>query len=457
MNFIEKILPFVFRFKEIKKELVWILVGQALSFVGGFIGIKVLTGLMGPAGYGELALGLTIAGIFTIYFYGPLSNVVARFYSVYREKRKLAVYFSVLKKVHNHLALAMILLTVSGTIITSVWLGYKWGIIIALSLFYGIASGVNASFISLQSAIRQRRVVAIHQGLDVWLRIGLSIGLLILLTADSANVLLGYLIGTVLVTISQYFAARRSPAICDGWNASYSDSAAEKKCLREFAAYALPFFIFALFATISMYADRWVLQAVSGVASVGIYAAIYQIASSPVNLFFSMVNQLVVPIVFERAGALTSPQQIKKSAELVSITVLASIIAMVPLIVIAWYFGEPLVRMLTNSAFSAEHQMLWITLAGLAIFNIAQLVALKGVYGNQPGIYFWPKAVQAAALVGLGLLLTARLGLTGMAVALCCSSLIYLVAVIYVNNRICFNISQDSSTLQSNNHQDGRF
>ena len=454
-NIKHEIVSLLQRAAGLRHEMAWIIFGQFLGFVGGFIGIKVLTGMMGPTGYGELAIGLTIAGILTIYVYGPLSNVVARYYTVYNERQKLGVYFPVLKKIHRFLALLLCLLSVISALIASIWFGRQWGIIILLSLCYGIASGVNASFISLQSAIRQRWIVAVHQGLDVWLRIGLSIALLFFLTADSSYALFGYLIGTLAVTISQYFFARRSPVIADSWSAPQPDRAEEKQCRREFTAYALPFFVFALFATISMYADRWVLQAVSGAASVGIYAAIYQIASSPVNLFFSMVNQLVIPIVFERAGSLKTATQAEKSAELVKITIIGSTIVMLSATGLAWYFGEPLVRLLTNSVFAAEHRVLWITLTGLALFNIAQLVALKGIYGNRPGIYFWPKFLQAAALVGFGLLLTNSYGLTGMAAALCCSSLLYLASVIFVNRRIHFSFADDS-TEQHACHQKDR-
>jgi O-antigen/teichoic acid export membrane protein len=71
--------PLLDRFRKLRREMGWILCGQFLGFVGGFIGIKVLTNMMGPDGYGQLALGLTIAGLFNTYAYGPVANVVAGF------------------------------------------------------------------------------------------------------------------------------------------------------------------------------------------------------------------------------------------------------------------------------------------------------------------------------------------------------------------------------------------
>ncbi|HEX9078711.1 MAG TPA: hypothetical protein VF795_03915, partial [Desulfuromonadaceae bacterium] len=85
------------RIVKLRHEMAWIVAGQFFGFVGGFAGIKALTNIMGPKGYGELALGLTIAGLFNMYVYGPIANVVARFFAVYRERGRLGVYFAVLK------------------------------------------------------------------------------------------------------------------------------------------------------------------------------------------------------------------------------------------------------------------------------------------------------------------------------------------------------------------------
>jgi O-antigen/teichoic acid export membrane protein len=426
---------------KLRHEMTWIVTGQVIGFLGGFIGIKVLTNIMGPKGYGQLALGLTIAGIFNMYVYGPIANVVARFFVAYRERGQLGSYFAVLKKYHGLLAVMVSLSSLAASGIAGLYLGGEWALIILLSSLYGVASGINVSYISLQSAIRQRKIVALHQGADVWLRIGLSVALLLLLGNSGYFSLLGYLLGTLLVTISQGIFALRNNEIRFYWRGDAADDAEKRETYREFSGYAASFVIFAVFASVSMYSDRWILQGMFGVSVVGIYSAIYQIAASPVNIFFAMVNQLVVPIVFERAGTMTSAAQAENSAKLVRLTVVLSSLAGIFVTAVSCVFSEPLVRLLTNGTFAGFHNILWIIVLGLFLFNIAQLFTIKGLYCNRPRIYFWPKAWQACSFLLLAYPLAKKYGIYGVAAAICGSSLLYLGSVVFVNRKIALNFN----------------
>jgi O-antigen/teichoic acid export membrane protein len=442
---IDRLKPLLDRFMKLRHEMAWIVTGQFLGFVGGFIGIKVLTNIMGPKGYGQLALGLTIAGLFNMYVYGPIANVVARFFVVYRERGHLRVYFAVLKKSHSVLAIILSGLAFLASGITGLLLGREWALIVLISSFYGVVSGINNSYLSLQSAIRQRKIVALHQGADVWLRIGLSIVLLLLFNKSGYFSLLGYLLGTFIVTISQGIFALKNDEIHKNWHSNALDTELKIKSFREFSGYAGSFAIFAVFGSISTYSDRWIIQGLFGVGVVGIYAAIYQIAASPINIFFTMVNQLMVPIVFERAGAMTSAAQAESSAKLVRLTLFISSLVVVFVTLVSYFISEPLVKILTNATFSQYHNILWISVLGLSIFNMGQLLAIKGLYCNQPKIYFWPKTWQAISFVILAYYMAKLMGVTGVALALCISSIIYLIAVMYVNGRIHLKFDEVST------------
>lgn len=433
-EFVDKVRPLFGRVLQLKQEMAWILFGQALSFVGGFVGIKVLTNTMGPDGYGQLALGLSIAGLFNLFIYGPIANVVARFYSVYRERETLGVFFAVLKRTHKVLA---VVLAASSLVAGGIcWLlaGREWGLLIAIASLYGIVSGINASYISLQSAVRDRKVVALHQGADVWFRIGLAIIFLLLFENSGYTALIGYLVGTLFVTASQNAFVQRKTLLQDSWRGK--DESMSSSTLKEFSEYASSFVVFAGFAAVSMYADRWVLQGLYGESTVGIYAAIYQIAAAPVNLLFTMINQLMVPIIFERAGALISTEQADSSDSLVRSTVLMSGSVALLLALVAFYFGDSIVGLLTNPTFVVHYQILWVVVLGLSVFNVGQLFALKGLSRNKPKIYIWPKGIQALSFLILAYLGAQVLDLMGVAVALCGSSVLYVALVLVANSKL---------------------
>ena len=423
--------------RSLQGELAWIIVGQILGFIAGFAGVKILTNQMGAAGYGQLALGLTIAGVIHLFVYGPLANVVSRYFVAYRERGDLSLYFPALRSIYGKLAVLLPLFSALAAAIVYVKAGQFWAVIILLSCLLGIASGVNASFTSLQSAIRQRKVVALHQGADSWLRITLAVLFVVFGGKNGGWAILGYLVGTILIVISQRFFALRNEDIAGNWNGLPSNNRERlDECRREFRNYALPFVFFAVFAMVSMYGDRWVLQALNGESAVGIYAAIYQIAAAPVNIFFAMVNQLMVPIVFERAADMSKEVNVTESAALLRVTVIFSSVSALLIVLIAACFSEPLVRLITNAEFARYHQLLWVSVMGLSLFHIAQISTMKGLNYNQPRIYFWPKVAQAASFLVFGYLLAKPFPLVGVAYSVCFSSAIYLIAVLIVNRRL---------------------
>jgi len=199
--------------------------------------------------------------------------------------------------------------------------------------------------------------------------------------------------------------------------------------------------IFAGFAAISMYSDRWVLQGLFGESEVGIYAALYQIGNAPVTFLIGLISQFVVPIIFERAGAMTKKTQADNSSKLLHQVVIVSVILLVPIVVIAYFFSEPVVRILTNTTFSEHSEVLWVLVAGIALFNVGQLLIIKGLNHNRPEVYLLPKALQACSFVILAYFLAMQFHLMGVAIALCVSSLFYLFAVAMANKRLSLQMS----------------
>lgn len=424
------------RIFRLRHELSWVVAGQCLAFLGGFAGIKLLTNAMGSDGYGRLALGMTIAGLLNMFIYGPIGQVVSRYFSVYRERGSLDIYFFVLKKAHIATGVVLIFGTaVAGTLVWW-WLGVDWALLVVTAVLFGIVGGINSSFLALQGAIRQRKIVALHQAADTWVRPLLAIFGLWILGNGAPSAFVGFIAGTMLVTLSQGFFAMRSPQISGHWQANDVRRMQWRSASREYTSYASSIMVFAGFAAISMYSDRWILQGLFGANEVGIYAALYQIGNAPVAFLIGLIGQFVVPIIFERAGAMTSVAQAENSSKLLNQVVVVSAILLIPIIAASYFFSEPVVRILTNAQFSEHSEVLWLIVSGIALFNIGQLLAIKGLNFGRPAVYLFPKAAQAVSFVSLMYPLATRYGLVGAASALSGSSLLYLLMVVFVNKRL---------------------
>jgi O-antigen/teichoic acid export membrane protein len=423
------------RVAQARGEILWVVLGQLLAFSGSFVGIKLLTNIMGPESYGRLALGMTIAGLLNLFAYGPLRSAVLRFYSVYREKGQLNVYFCVIRKAHGLCAVIISGLTGLVTVFIYVWAGLEWALLVLMAALLGMASGLNSSLTSIQGALRERRVVALHQGADAWLRPVLAVVALYLVRNTGYSALIGFLIGTVLVSLSQGIWAFSNTEVRGHWRCRTPPETVVRENLRMFYAYARPFVLWAGIATVSSYADRWILQVLYGTEKVGIYAALYQIANAPIALLAGMINQFSEPIIFERAGVMHSTLQAESSTRLLHQTLIVSSLCMLAMTVGTYFFSEPLVRLVTSEAFVGQHSVLWVMVLGLSLFSVGQMLSTKGLCFNQPGVYVFPKFLQGGAFLALAYPLARAYGIPGMAWALCGSSALYLAAILIVNRR----------------------
>lgn len=102
----------------------------------------------------------------------------------------------------------------------------------------------------------------------------------------------------------------------------------------------------------------------------------------------------------------------------------------------AYLFSELLVGLVTAPEFVAYHHLLWIVVLGVGIFQLAQLLVVKGLSHNATGGYVAPKLFQAITLLGLLWMLTNRMGILGVPWAIVVSSTFYLCAVLWVNRGI---------------------
>ncbi len=80
------------RIKRLAKEGSWIVIGQIAVVAGALVLVRVLTEYLAPAQYGQLALGLTVAGLVNQVVMGGITAGIGRFYAIAAEKQDLVGY-----------------------------------------------------------------------------------------------------------------------------------------------------------------------------------------------------------------------------------------------------------------------------------------------------------------------------------------------------------------------------
>ena len=413
----------VARVRRLTKESFWIATGQLAAVLGALVGIRVLTELMSPYVYGQLALGMTVALIAGQALIGPLSAGASRFYASASEVGELKPYITGIRKLLRIITLSILLLTVV-IVISAFASDYKsWIPLIIVAVIFALFTGYNNIASGIQNAARQRIIVALHSGLAPWIRILIAVCLIYLFGASSTVVISGYVIATTIILISQYLffkpvlhTAKHQPGATNNtsniWQARIFN-------------YSWPFATWGIFAAVHLASDRWALAMFNSQTEVGFFAVLYQLGYFPVAIFTEMLVSLISPMLFQRAGDGSSIHRInnavKLNVKMVCIVLLATLIIFIVTV---------LAHKLIFSIFVAKQYQIisyllpWVVLsAGLVsaghVFSLTRMSSLE-----TKGLII-PKVVTAIIGVILNVMGAYFYGLEGVVFAQLLFSMIY--------------------------------
>ncbi|WP_203328854.1 lipopolysaccharide biosynthesis protein [Candidatus Laterigemmans baculatus] len=278
------------------QETAWLALGKLLAAVGAIAAVRFLTDALPPAEYGDLMLGVSGAMLAQSFLFSPLSTTLQRFYIASCENetgwgywRAAMLALSVVIGLVLLVGLALILgLTVMGH-----W--ETWPLIAATILF-AIAVGVGGIFDGIQNAARNRRLVAVHQAIDPWLRIGMALALTTWMGAIGWAGMAGFALASALTVGSRwwFFQPQRQ--------AFRRQSGSVRESRIEMLAYAWPIVCWGFCLWVTGACDRWTLRIFSDAAEVGQYAVLFQLGIYPLLMITDLVQQLLSPLFFSRAG-----------------------------------------------------------------------------------------------------------------------------------------------------------
>jgi O-antigen/teichoic acid export membrane protein len=407
------------RFRRLAKEGIWVIGGQMASVVGALVLVRVLTEYLEPAQYGQLALGLTVAGLVNQVVMGGVTAGIGRFYSIAAEKCDLPSYLRASQRLMGYATVAVAAIAL-GLMSGLLWLGYsQWVGLAAAALVLSVLSGYNASLSGVQNAARQRAVVAFHGGLDAWLKILLAVGVMLWLGSSSTAVLLGYALSSMLVTGSQLFFVRqlirpqgKEPRASENWG-------------WKIWGYSWPFSVWGVFSWAQQVSDRWALQTFSSGHEVGLYAVVFQLGYAPVGLATGMAMTFLGPILYQRSGSAADHTRNSSVHRIAWRITFVGLLMTALIFVFTFSLHEWIFQVLVAEKYHLVSYLLpWMVLAG-GIFAAGQMLALKLMSEMKPAEMTTAKIVTAIFGVGLNIYGASRFGLPGVVAALVAFSGIY--------------------------------
>ena len=269
----------------------WALLGQLLSAFALLAGTRVLTELVTPDIYGQVALlnGFIALGV-ALFSYPFICAGMRMLPECLNNRDRTDLYGVVASLTTRSTVLAIVLLVLGGSIYSyiaqsNILLFVLAGILLAVTVRRELG-------IQLLIGERKQRGASLWQTSDSILRPLLAISLVLWGGAKAEWVLLGYILASFL---SNAVWARTHSAKAD----NSKRSTVARNFRREVWTYALPLIPMELIFWVNGLGDRYVIGYFMSAAEVGLYAATYMIINEAFNRSAMVLLRIFQPVYFQ--------------------------------------------------------------------------------------------------------------------------------------------------------------
>ena len=397
----------------ILREGLWVTVGQLLSALAALLAIRVLTGLLSPAEYGELALLLGVAALALGFAVRPVLQGVMRYFPDWSRKghvgRLRVVGLRMTRR--SVIATAMVVIVVAGVTDQIHGLGMAAGILIAGLLAVDAARIFEISMFN--SARRQRPTAFLYAADAVARPVGAIAGIA-LLGASAAGAAAGYIAASVCVLVILYAATTPEGGGCNskGFDGPLSDPDAEALRIA-ILRYAKPLPPLAVCAWVSGVGDRYLLGSLLDLHAVGFYAAAYGLVSRPFLMLSSMIELTLRPILQDAVAKGDAPRADRAKRAWICCSVVGTFSGAVLFALLS----DPIAELLLSETYwEAAVLMPWIA-SGAALYSISLVYSRFCYVYNDTKSVLMIDFVGATASVALMVPAITWYGLIGAAVA----------------------------------------
>ncbi len=404
--------------------MAWVGLGQGVAALGGLVGVRALTGVLTPHVYGEVALALSVASLGQLVAWSPITGAVLRYFSPALESRRLRAYLQAVRLLVLQTTAATI--AAGAVLLLGMWaLGVtRWiGLVVATVLF-ALVSGYEHTLDGMQLAGRQRRVVAWHQGLAIWLRFLIAVFFVSLFGPRSVVAMIGFAVALSMVLCSQLLFFKRKVLRLRALQPPVAETDAAS-LTRRMHAYAWPIAAFGAFGWIQAVSDRWILQEFTTTSEVGLYMVVYQLGFYPMTLMSAVTLQFTSPLLFERSGESSDPERLERAWSLVVGILMITFVLTVVATTFTAVVHERIFRVFAGTGYRyVSHLLPWMVLAG-GLFACGQAASQAVLVSTRTSRLIMPKGIVAVVGLGLYALGASAGGLDGVIYANVGSSAMY--------------------------------
>jgi len=417
----------------IAPEALFVILGQGIAATGSIFQIRVITGLLHPSQYGELALAMTGGVLAQQLILGPIGTACERYFAPSAESHELGIYIRSIATLFmgGTLALAAISLCLGAVMWTAGW--RSWIGILAPAFAYAWVSSANSILDGVQNAARQRKIVASHQGVGAWMRLAMIIALARFVQIDSNKVLWSFAASYAVLICSQLFFLTGTLRHL-GYEAPQPGTS-YWPMFRGMCRYAWPFSSWGIFTWVQASSDRWALGAFTGLYQLGLYQSIYQVGYYPISMLTQLLLQVCTPIIFQRAGSGTDARRRQVAERLNNVLTWIILLATVLVTVLSALGGHRLLALVIAPAYRSQSALISVFIFASGCFAAGQIKSLNFMTSFSTRQLVAPKIWTS--IVGTGMIVAGAFwfGSKGVATAQVGFSLFYLTWIFLLDRK----------------------
>jgi O-antigen/teichoic acid export membrane protein len=288
-----------------------------------------------------------------------------------------------------------------------------WAALVGATLLLAVTLALQAIFVTVLQGAGRARQYAGALAASTLLRWVCTL-LFCLLWKGRSSLWWGLLWGQALGQAGATLLAARSLKGC----LSFGFHSSQQEELQSRAlSYGAPFLVWAVSMQLLNVADRYVIRGFAGLQAVGVYSAIYSLATAGVMALTNPVLLAFAPRIFQRAGASGSLATNADVRELTEHSHKLLWIIGAPLLVWSALQHREFVTLALGAQYAETTAVFPVVVAGILLWQFSQILQKGFETAAQTGALGSSIVSAVGVNLGLNLLLVPRLGILGAALA----------------------------------------
>lgn len=410
----------------LRYEAFWVFFGQFGVAAGTLFGVKILTQVLDPLEFGRLTLANTLILLVGINVFGPLGHGFMRFWSISVERGSVETFILTSNVLARRLTAVILGISVMVFFFSVFSRWCDWPALISTAIFVGALTGYFGLRLAVFLAARKRKTVAFVNSGTAFLKPLIAVLFVSVLNPNARSALWGYLVAACVMTgVVELFYRKLSDTVSQKRMLPVESKTEIHRLRRDILSFAWPFCAWGMVVWVYQSCDKWSVLSFHGADVVGEFSVTALLAFYPLVFASGFLINLFMPIAYERAGDLYSPEAIRSANRCLLTMTGCYVLSALFLVIIFVIFNNVLILLISNSKYVTFSHLLPGLAASWALFYLGEMLTGFGLIAKRPKVYLFPKLISGTIAAGGTFYLSARIGVSGVAWGLGIAGFVY--------------------------------